>query len=168
MTPLLSIRLNGEPVPYRYTLVRIGGKDSKRSVIADDKGYAEWKRDAIGRMSKWRIEQRFERVQVPVVCEVASWRARPAKLQTFISIDGLPVHLPPAWVGSLGRIPWPVVGDTTNFGKAAEDAVVQASLLLDDRLCLETHSRKGYAAVGEQPCVEVKLWSAVEWYNMLG
>lgn len=161
LRPVLAFTLVGEPVPYRYELV--GPPNARR--IADAKRYRQWKADAVARLKRWAIEVKPSiPVRVPVVFAVASWLDRPRKMQTFATIEGQPVAVPEGWRGP-GRVPCLAPGDATNLGKAAEDAVVQAGLLLDDRLCVEVQTRRGYAAAGEPGCVEVQLFDAVAWYG---
>ena len=160
MKPLVGVRLAGEPVPYRYELVKRGGQ----RVIADAKRYAAWKRDAVDRIKRWVANTGTATIKVPVVCVVEAWMER-AKggIPSFATVGGQAVPLPRSWQGPR-RVPCVAPGDTTNLGKAAEDAIVQGGLLLDDRLCVETQARKGWTAESEPPCVEVRLYDASEWY----
>lgn len=160
LSPLFSFSLLGEPVPYRYELV--GPPHARR--IADAKRYRVWKSDAVARLRRYAVEAKLEPVRIPVVFDVTAWMSRPAKPQAFATIEGQPVVVPDTWHRSTGRVPCIAPGDATNLGKAAEDAVVQAGLLLDDRLCVEVQARKGYAAKGQAASVEVQVFSAVDWY----
>jgi Holliday junction resolvase RusA-like endonuclease len=59
------------------------------------------------------------------------------------------------WGGYIQRLPCGNKPDVDNVAKLAMDALVKAGVVLDDCAVVELHCRKAWAAIGEQPCLEV-------------
>ena len=55
------------------------------------------------------------------------------------------------------RVHAPTKPDVDNYGKAALDAINKAGIWWDDSQVVECTFRKFWAAVGEKPCVEVRI-----------
>jgi len=56
-----------------------------------------------------------------------------------------------------GRIWKGTKPDLSNLVKAVEDALVKSGLLRDDALVVRLEAQDFYAAVDEQPCVEIEI-----------
>lgn len=57
------------------------------------------------------------------------------------------------------RLPYSQKPDADNIAKSACDALQKAGVVLDDKLIAVLTIGKHYAAIGEPPHVEIRLWS---------
>jgi Holliday junction resolvase RusA-like endonuclease len=149
MIRLLGIRLPLEPVAAARAR-------SGQGRTYTPKTYRRWKDSAVDMLRRtWAGRPRLE---LPVVFGLSAVAPRPARPPRTYTVRGVDLDYPFPWLD--GRNPSVMQGDLDNLEKAALDALVQAGILLDDRLVhRHHHPEKVYAAVGEKPCVEVQLWS---------
>jgi hypothetical protein len=97
----------------------------------------------------------------PVLASVTAIFHRPLKPRETYRLNGKDHPYPYDWTPE--RIPFVGTPDQDQVWKAGLDVLVQAGILFDDRLVVGDagKSRRWYAAEGEQPCVEVRLWKAI-------
>lgn len=141
------------------------------AAVGMDPGYRRWLREALALFrGAWGDRPS---IAVPVVAEVVAVFSRPSKPVRFVTVDGRRIRYP--WPWSEDRNPYlGQGGDADNVAGAVLDALQPPPKdlqprkkdppgnppLLDDRLVVELHARQFYAASGEEPHVEVRLWSA--------
>lgn len=157
--PLVSVRLAGDPQPWvRPKPFRRGGK-----VIARFTGpFAKWRLLVANELEAWWLARgNLSPIRVPVVVRIVSVFARPAKPPT-VTVRGEELRYP--WPWTPDRRPAVTQEDADNLAKAVLDCLQRQSegrpVLADDRLVVDLHSVKVYAAVDEQPCTEVRIWRA--------
>jgi Holliday junction resolvase RusA-like endonuclease len=97
-------------------------------------------------------------IAVPVVAQVVALFQRPQKPRLTFTLRGVERPYPYPWTD--GRVPFVGRPDWDQVGKAGVDVLVQAGILLDDPLVVDATTPRWYTAVGESPCVEVRLWTA--------
>lgn len=100
-----------------------------------------------------------EPIVVPVLVEVLAVFPRPKSRRRFYTVQGQ--ELPYPWHWTAGRVPYIGTPDWDQVGKAGVDVCVRAGVLADDPLVVSARTPRFYAAKGEGPCVEVRLWSAL-------
>lgn len=163
--PLLAVRIPGGPQPVQRVPTSAGGR-----ILGISRGpdYQGWIRVAVRMLKRWRIDTGREPIAEFVWAGVTSVYARPTKpprgyrlrrkgapaseRSTFISYP---------WPWTDGRNPCGAGADVDNLLKGPVDALVESGLLLDDRLVMDLRpGGRWYAARGEQPCMEVRLWRA--------
>lgn len=125
--------------------------------VYDDKNYERWKAAAVSVLSSyWAGRPPLDAL---LVVQVVLVFARPASESRTYVVAGVEHRHPWPWPAE--RFPHAGPEDLDNLRKAPLDAMVAAGILLDDRLVVEDGgSRKVWAARGEAPCVEVRVWRA--------
>jgi hypothetical protein len=176
-TPLLALRLvvavDGqalEPSPKgrpRATIV----PGQRFPLLGMDPDYRRWLREALAILrGAWGDR---ETIWQPVFARIDNVFARPSKPVRHVTVSGRKVAYP--WPWTEGRN-WYLGtgGDVDNVAGAVMDALQPPPNdlqprrkdppgnppLIDDRLIPWLDARQWYAAVGEEPCTEVRLWSA--------
>lgn len=135
-----------------------------------DPTYRRWLREAL---ALFRAAYGLrEPIAVPVAVQVDAVFRRPAERVRAVTVAGRRVRYPWGWTS--GRNPYlGQGGDVDNVAGAVLDALQPPPgdlaprkkdppgepPLVDDRLVVDLHARQWYAAEGEGPCVEVRLWS---------
>jgi hypothetical protein len=174
-TPLLAVsvvvRVGGdvlEPCPKKRPRATIVAGHAR---VGMDPGYRRWLREALALFrGLWGSR---ESIAVPVVAEVVAVFSRPQRPVRHVTVDGQRVPYPWSWTA--GRTPYlGQGGDADNVAGAVLDALQPPpgdlqprkkdppgnAPLLDDRLVVELRCSQCYAAEGEEPQVEVRLWTA--------
>jgi hypothetical protein len=161
--PLVALRLNGEPMPWsRPKPFHMG----TRIVERFSGPFGAWRVRAIRTVASWWAGR--DTIRVPVIAEVLAVVERPPR-PPRATIDGQLVVYPWPWTDD--RRPALTIGDVDNYAKAMLDILQQTPkpigmeltttpVLADDRLVVELRARRLYAALGEEPCTEVRLWIA--------
>jgi hypothetical protein len=165
---LVGLRISGDPVPWARPKPFILAKNTPNERIVErfTGPYAAWRTKAIREVARWWGGK--PGIRVPVVVEVVAVQARPDR-PPRATVGGELVAYP--WVWTDGRNPSLGMGDADNFAKGVLDCLQQVpppiglerqltAVLVDDRLSIHTTGRRVYAAVGEEPCTEVRIWSA--------
>lgn len=181
--PVFAVRIPGEPVPWARGRGRaLQGKDGPVSVGGGwAPNYRRWRVAAIAVLRQaWPLTPIVRPCYVSVAAvftRPASWDSKPAARR--FSMGGHDYAYPYPW--TTGRNPYTGNGgDADNIMKAVWDTLQAEGqrkkdkaghpVLLDDRIVepyiLPTADGgpgrvRWYAAAGEQPCVEVRIWSAV-------
>ena len=162
--PIAALRIRGEPRPWsRATPFLKNGVMVQRF----SGPYAAWRTSAIRHVATWW--NRREPIRVPVVCSVTSVFERPHEPVRSVQIDKHRTPYPWAW--SEGRNIGLQQGDVDNLAKGILDVLQRVPtplgmetawtpVLADDRLVVDLRSTRWWAAAGEEPCVEVRLWHA--------
>lgn len=157
---LAAFVLEGEPQPWQRPTP---GTRRNGFVQTFHGQFAEWRRTAISLMSTWWGRSKsHDPIREPIVVLVEAVYGRPGFAPTY-QIDGHQLHYPFAWES--WRLPAVVVGDVDNLAKAVLDAAQHGTqlfgpMLAEDRLVVDLRVRKLYAAEGEQPRTEVRIWRA--------
>lgn len=97
-------------------------------------------------------------IDVPVIVQVTAVFARPARPRRTYTLKGVVRPYPYPWTSE--RIPYVGRPDWDQVGKAGVDVLVQAGILVDDPLVVDGGTPRWYAAEGELPGVELRVWSA--------
>lgn len=170
------VRAGGEvlsPAPKARPRVRVVTTREGESFgqAGMDPTYRRWMREALALFRGLWGERAT--IDVPVRARVDGVFPRPSKAVQGAQVCGQWVSYPFPWTD--GRNPYMGNGgDADNVGGAVLDALQPPpkdlaprkkdppgnSPLLNDRLVVELHVRLWYAAVGEEPCVEARLWRA--------
>lgn len=120
------------------------------------KPYREWLARAVAGLNDYALPAQRTPIAVPVVVRVDLVFPRPKKGTVKVRGAG-PIHVPDVDHRTLapGRL------DLDNGVGAVLDALVQAAVLADDGLYVQDGgSAKWWAAVGEETCVEVRIYGA--------
>jgi Holliday junction resolvase RusA-like endonuclease len=130
--------------------------------VYDDEGYKAWKKLAVPSVMAY-LEGKGDdwtgAISCPMVVQVVAVFARPAKEPRTYTVKSQVLRHPWPWPD--GRFIHTGPEDLDNLRKAVLDVMQQAGVILDDRLAGEDgNSRKVWAARGEAPCVEVRVWRA--------
>lgn len=151
--PLFAARIPGQPVRAKHRCQCIGTKPSTRP----EDTWKAWRARAVPLVAlHWG---RRPRIVAPVIAQVTAVFRRPADRRTTYTIDDEVHPYPWPWVDD--RVPFVGVPDHDQVWKAALDVCKHARVLADDRLVVgDGGSRRWYAAQGEGPCVEIRLWRA--------
>lgn len=161
---LAAFRVKGEPMPWsRPKPFELGGRIVERFTGP----YAKWRTRAIREIATWWGGK--EPIRVPLVCSIASVFARPDRPIRWITVDGHDMRYP--WPWHAGRLVHMGLGDADNLAKGILDVMQRAPspvgmevkltpMLADDRLVVDLRSTRWWAAEGEAPSVEVRLWHA--------
>jgi Holliday junction resolvase RusA-like endonuclease len=121
-----------------------------------DPDYDAWK-DAVVQLLRYGYKR--DPVTVPVNVAVEAVFPRPSTAPKQWTMGGERYKYP--WPWTPDRRPYIGVVDLDNLVKATLDALVQGGVLQDDRLVVQdAGSRKVFAAEGEKPCVEVRVYAA--------
>lgn len=158
--PVAAFVIAGEPQPWkRPKPMKIGGRIAERFQGA----YRKWRLAAIDAVSAWWFGQgNIAPVRSPLMVRVVAVFPRPSS-PPAVTIAGEVVRYP--WPWTAGRNPALVVGDVDNIAKAVLDIVQREGrgigpLLVDDRFVVSLEVAKFYAAIGEEPRTEVRIWRA--------
>lgn len=160
--PVAAFVIEGAPQVWKRAKPFIQGGFIKQWF---DAGYAAW-RDVARRdiTTWWRSRGNLAPLRVALIVRVVAVVERPDKPPTY-GIDKQPVPYPWAWTS--GRLPSLSRGDVDNYGKAVLDVMQLADaetgfgpMLADDRFVVRLEVEKVYAAVGEEPRTEVRMWRA--------
>lgn len=164
-TLLLALWFDGQP-QRSATKCTCLGKPKPKPRARPDKLWGKW-RDAM--VADLRELGRPMIVE-PVIAQVVAVFARPQRPRTTYratppKVDGVRppgVTRPYSWEWDAGRVPFIGRPDFDNVWKAALDVTVRARLLADDSLVVGPAGgcARWYAAEGEDPHVEVRLWRA--------
>lgn len=162
--PVAALRLKGDPMPWtRPKPMRIGDRITERF----QGPYAKWRTRSIREVAVWWA--RKEPLRVPLVCSVVSVFPRPERPIPSVTVAGRRLEYPWPWVE--GRLVHLGLGDVDNLAKGILDVLQRVPtplgmetawtpVLADDRLVVDLRSTRWWAAMGEEPCVEVRLWHA--------
>lgn len=158
---LFGLRLEGEPVPWqRPKPFRMGNKTVQRFVDP----YLSWRTTAIWQVARWWNSR--PTLRCPLKMEVVAVMRRPPSVPSY-TIDGHATSYPWEWTD--GRNPSLAPGDADNFGKGVADVLQRTpagrwnpftKVISDDRLVIDTRSRKVYAGIDETPAIEIRCWKA--------
>ncbi len=165
---LLEVRLDGKPQRSRHEPMFVAR--GERKVINGEK----WVRlSGISASTRpdpawdtWRTEMVADLrtlglpcIELPVFADVRAMFPRPQSPRKTYTLNKVTRPYPYPWHS--GRVVYVGKPDDDQVRKAAIDVCVQAGLLLDDVLVVgPAGSGRWYAAEGEDPCVEVRLWRA--------
>lgn len=174
--PLLAVRLDGQPQRAKSDAVSIirgprknfdgvvwVRKDMVTATMHPVPGWREW-RDAMveGLILEYRMDPSDERwpITEPVIAGVVAVFRRPQGDKRRYTMKGIERAYPYPWTDE--RVPFVGRPDADQVEKAGVDVLVRAGLLLDDPLVVGRAGgiSRWYAAVGEDPHVEVRLWRA--------
>lgn len=150
--PLVACRIAGQPVRAKHACTCFNNHPSTRPI----ENWAEWRAAAVGGLSLWWDGR--PTIAVPVIAQVTAVFERPREPRTTYTLKGVERPYPFAWTS--GRVQFVGRPDWDQVGKAAVDVLVHAGILLDDPLVTDGGTPRWYAAEGEGPCVEVRLWHA--------
>jgi Holliday junction resolvase RusA-like endonuclease len=158
--PLLGVSIPVEPVSSprpRGRVVELAGEEPYVQIYHET-WYESWLRTTAMLLREWYTDGQpgREPLSCPVVAQVIAVFARP-KEKKHVTVDGH--RVPFEW--SDGRM-WQLgTEDIDNIVKSVLDATVAARVLRDDRLVvLDGGSHKVWAADGEEPHVELRIWNA--------
>lgn len=150
-TPIFGAMLPIEP--RSASRPRAGLRGNKLMSYNDDE-YTAWKRAAA--MMLQNVAGPIAPLNRLVIASVLAVFARPERRpKPTVEGEEVPLHWHDGrcWAGAIRS-------DVDNIAKAVLDAAVQGGIIADDRLVVELRSRKVYAAKGEKPCVELRLYDA--------
>lgn len=162
--PVAALRLAGEPHPWqRPKPFPLNGRIVERFTGS----YQVWRTRAIREVASWW--NRRETLRMPLVCSVVSVFPRPERQIRSVTVDGQRLEYPWPWVE--GRLVHLGLGDADNLAKGILDVLQRVPtplgmetawtpLLADDRLVVDLRSTRWWAAEGEEPCTEIRLWHA--------
>lgn len=164
--PVAAFVLAGDPHPWTRPRVLI--LPNGRQTEGFQGPYGKWRKRAIADLSAWWMARgNLKPIAVPLLVRIVAVYARPRKAPT-VTIAGDEVLYP--WPWSSDRRPSLAVGDVDNVAKAVLDVAqhphkvkgleVRGPMLADDRWVVELEAVKVYAAVGEEPRTEVRMWRA--------
>lgn len=151
-TPLVAVRIHGQPARAKHACTCVGGHPGTRP----DDGWKAWRGAAVPNLAAWWAGR--EPIALPVVAQVVAVFQRPRSPRRTYTLRGVERPYPYAWTDA--RVPFVGRPDWDQVGKAGVDVLVQAGILLDDPLVVDATTPRWYTAVGESPCVEVRLWAA--------
>lgn len=178
--PVFAVRIPGEPAPWSRGQPRPNPKPGGPPLSGGfAKTYRRWRTEAIAVLRQtWSLNPIVRPCWLAITAvfpRPAGWE-RPARRR--FTMDGKTYPYP--WPWTEGRNPYVGPVDVDNLTKAVYDTLQAQGqrkgdrpghpVLLDDRLVepfvvpLEDGSPGGvrwYAAVDEEPCVEVRIWSRV-------
>lgn len=169
---LLAVVLDGQPQRAKHACQCLA-KGKRRKIdgawwvpldrilpsTRPEEKWKEWRDESVASLLELKAELDLPRLRVPVLARVTAVFRRPQGKKTTHTLDGVEEAYPYEWVPE--RVPFVGKPDHDQVWKAALDVCVQAQLLVDDRLVVgDKGSRRWYAAEGEDPCVEVRLWRA--------
>lgn len=165
-TQLAGFRILGPPQPWARATPHVNPRTGQLLGQVFTGPYGDWRTQAIRAIAaQWAGR---ESIRVPIAVQVVAVQERPDGPPTRV-IDGCKTPYPWSW--EAGRIPSLDLGDVDNFAKGVLDVLQQVPkplgmevsltpVLADDRLVVDLRATRVYAAVGEQACTEVRLWSA--------
>jgi len=159
--PLVACRIPIRPQVAKRPLAMAMRSDRTKSGWAahvyDEPTYAAWKVEAIGLLVAYWAGR--APIRAALIAQVILAMPRPLKAPRWLIVRGEAFRYPFPWTE--GRNYHLGVEDLDNLRKGPLDVLVQAGVLADDRLVVEDGgSRKVYAGAGEEPCVEIRVWSA--------
>ena len=166
-TPLAALRIAGDPQPWARPKPMIIGRGPDARITERFQGpFAAWRVRAIREIAGWWAGR--EPIRVPVVAKVVAVCERPER-PPKPTVDKHLTAYPWPWTDR--RLPSLGLGDVDNYAKAVLDVLQHAPkpigmdvqltpVLADDRLVVELRALRVYAAVGEGPGLEVRLWAA--------
>lgn len=144
-------RIPGRPVRAKHAPVIRGGHAATRPLDS----WREWRDRVVPLLRVAALERGVrEPLADPAFVRVTAVFPRPAKPRRTYTVRG--ETRPYRW--SDGRVPFVGRPDVDQIEKAALDVLVQAGILLDDQLVVETRCERWYAAPGEEPAVIVRLY----------
>lgn len=158
--PLLAVSIPVEPLacPRPRAQARLMWKGGKQVPVAHvhDRDELTGYHAAVVEMF---TNAGLERIETWCIVQCIHVATRPPELPRFVHVRKVKVACPQF---ADDERAWATYDkDLDNLVKATLDAVVHAGVLLDDRLVVEDGgSRKLYGRVGEEPCVEVRIWRA--------
>lgn len=135
---VLEVKIPGKPVAWSRTG---GGSNGHRYNTGEHESWLAFAGVYMRQAARGR-----ERVDGPVRVDYLAVLERPARL-TGTARKPVP----------RGRLPAPRTPDVDNVGKLVCDALKRAELIKDDAQVVRVDGEKVYAAVGELPCVWVRL-----------
>lgn len=159
--PLIALRLEGEP--QRSKSHPVVGKGQKRAMMVLDPEWRKWRNEMVADIAGLLREMGDDwtgPLTCPVIVGVTAVFIRPQSARRSFRMKGKDRPYPFRWVE--GRVPFVGTPDHDQVVKAAVDVCVQAGVLLDDPLVVgyAGGTSRWYAAIGELPHVEVRLWAA--------
>lgn len=157
--PLLAVQLPGKPQRAKHHPVVIGkGTPYVRATTRPDPGWDAWRSAMVTALRTWGRGRAC--IVAPVIAGVTAVFPRPKSPRTSYTLDGVTRPYPFPW--HPGRVEYIGDPDHDQVTKAAIDVCKQAGLLGDDTLVVGYAGGESrfYAAEGESPCVEVRLWHA--------
>lgn len=151
--PLLAVGILGKPVRAKHACTCHGEHPGTRPLP----DWKDWRRYAIDVLREhWG---RRPTLVCPVVVQVVAVFQRSRRPRKTFDLKGETHPYPYPWTS--GRVPYVGRPDFDQVWKAAVDVCVHAEILRDDPLVVrDAGSDRVYAAEGEEPCVEVRLWRA--------
>lgn len=146
----LHIPLSPRAAPRPRAVARVG-----RVGVRSPQEYEAWKEDFATLVRNAR--RGGQPLLLPLVVSVVAVFARPKRQpQHHVGDAELPM---PAWPDD-GRAWHTTRPDADNIEKAVLDACKLAGVIADDSIICETRIRKVYAAPGEAPCIELRIYAA--------
>lgn len=158
-TPLFALRLEGEPQRSAMKCTCYGGKPAARP----DRHWATWRDAMVDDIRAMLLDMGDDwtgALVCPVIVGVVAVFSRPKGKKKAFTMKGTERPYPFAWNNE--RVPFVGTPDHDQVVKAAVDVCVQGGILLDDPLVVgyAGGTSRFYAAIGEAPHVEVRLWRA--------
>lgn len=158
--PVAAFVIEGDPQVWkRPKPMVIAGHVAERFQGA----YRKWRSASIRNVAAWWLGRgNLQPIRTPLIMEIIAVHERPAKPPTFTIAGEVVRH---AWEWVSRRMYALVVGDVDNYAKAVLDVMqrehgVCGPMLADDRFVVRLEVEKVYAAVGEEPRTEVRMWRA--------
>jgi Holliday junction resolvase RusA-like endonuclease len=156
--PLFAVRLDGKPQRSKHHPCVIFRNGKPTATTRPDKGWDAWRAEMRSELALLWYGK--DPIRVPVIAGVTAVFPRIDSARLTYTTGGVTLAYPWAWTS--GRVPYIGTPDHDQVTKAALDVLVQGGVLADDPLVVGYAGgiRRWYAAEGERPCVEVRLWAA--------